>query len=169
MIGISTAALILLTQAPNLTEGFGMINTYSRLQKQSTFVPSNFQARSFVLHASGEQVEGEEAVEEVEAELTDDEPKSSDDEEKEEGEEESDENEEPEEDPEVTAIKKEISELETNLKQKNRDLDSLEKLSEQYTRGGYARKVAEMEGFRKSRNVSLLTCLFCLYVLFDPY
>ena len=162
MIGISTAALILLTQAPNLTEGFGIVST-SSLQKQTAFSSSTFnvQPRSFVLYATEDQVEGEEAVEEVEAEITDDEPKSSDDDTEEEDKE-TDENDEPEEDPEVTAIKKEISELESKLKQKNRDLDSLEKLTEQYTRGGYARKVAEMEGFRKSRNVSFSfqTCVF---------
>lgn len=57
-------------------------------------------------------------------------------------------------DEELEAIKKTIAELEGKLKNKNRELDSIEKMGEQYTQGGYARKVAEMEQFRKTRSAA---------------
>ncbi len=117
-----------------------------------------------ILYAQQEGSTEDEKVEEVqaEAELTDDEPKSESEaeeqeeqeEQEEEQEEEEEEKSEPEEDPEITALKSRISELESALKQKNRDLNNIERLSEEYTKGGYARKVAEMESFRRSRSAA---------------
>mmetsp|Transcript_2037 Transcript_2037/g.3695 ORF Transcript_2037/g.3695 Transcript_2037/m.3695 type:complete len:305 (-) Transcript_2037:142-1056(-) len=52
---------------------------------------------------------------------------------------------------ETKAIKKEIELLESQLKAKNRELDSIEKMAEQYTKAGYARKVAEMEQIKKTK------------------
>ena len=60
---------------------------------------------------------------------------------------------EPEEDPEVTAIKKEIAELETTLKSKKSTLSYTLDQAEEYTKAGYARKVAEMENMRRIRSV----------------
>lgn len=54
----------------------------------------------------------------------------------------------------IEAIKKEISNLESQLKSKNRELDSIEKMAEQYTKGGYARKVAEMEEIKKVKTAA---------------
>lgn len=92
-----------------------------------------------------------EVVEEEEEEsATDEEDK--DDNEEEEAEEEGEK--EPEEDPEITSLKEQISTLESQLKQKNRDLNNIQSLSDNYTKGGYARKVAEMESFRRSQNAA---------------
>lgn len=52
---------------------------------------------------------------------------------------------------ETKAIKEEIELLESQLKAKNRELDSIEKMAEQYTKAGYARKVAEMEQIKKTK------------------
>eukprot|EP00553_Chaetoceros_curvisetus_P004263 CAMPEP_0204628676 /NCGR_PEP_ID=MMETSP0717-20131115/16407_1 /ASSEMBLY_ACC=CAM_ASM_000666 /TAXON_ID=230516 /ORGANISM="Chaetoceros curvisetus" /LENGTH=232 /DNA_ID=CAMNT_0051645381 /DNA_START=76 /DNA_END=774 /DNA_ORIENTATION=- len=57
-------------------------------------------------------------------------------------------------DDEVDAIKKEIAELETTLKNKNREINNVEKLGEQYTEAGYAREVAKMESYRRSRSAN---------------
>jgi len=57
-------------------------------------------------------------------------------------------------DPEVKALKDEIAELESTLKQKNRDLNQSERMADEYTQAGYARKVAEMEELRKRRKAS---------------
>ena len=62
----------------------------------------------------------------------------------EDGEDDDEEEKEPEEDPEVTAIKKEIAELETTLKSKKSTLSYTLDQAEEYTKAGYARKVAEM-------------------------
>ena len=91
-----------------------------------------------------------EVVEEEEESATDEEDK--DDNEEEEAEEEAEK--EPEEDPEITSLKEQISTLESQLKQKNRDLNNIQSLSDNYTKGGYARKVAEMESFRRSQNAA---------------
>ena len=63
------------------------------------------------------------------------------------------EEEEPE-DPEVTALKEEIAELETTLKSKISSLRYTQEQAEEYSKPGYARKVAEMENMRRTRNVS---------------
>eukprot|EP00551_Chaetoceros_affinis_P004496 CAMPEP_0203675914 /NCGR_PEP_ID=MMETSP0090-20130426/22629_1 /ASSEMBLY_ACC=CAM_ASM_001088 /TAXON_ID=426623 /ORGANISM="Chaetoceros affinis, Strain CCMP159" /LENGTH=312 /DNA_ID=CAMNT_0050542281 /DNA_START=153 /DNA_END=1091 /DNA_ORIENTATION=+ len=104
----------------------------------------------------------DEKVEQVEAELTDEEPKEAEASSEEEGEseaeaaeeEEEEEEKEPEEDPEITALKNRIAELESTLKQKNRELNTIERNAEEYTKGGYARKVAEMESFRRSKSAA---------------
>jgi Molecular chaperone GrpE (heat shock protein) len=57
-------------------------------------------------------------------------------------------------DEEMEAIKKEIANLESQLKAKNRELDGIEKMAEQYTKGGYARKVAEMEQIKKTKTAA---------------
>jgi molecular chaperone GrpE (heat shock protein) len=55
---------------------------------------------------------------------------------------------------EMEEIKKEIAQLELTLKNKRRELVSIEGLSEQYSKAGYSRKVAEMDGFRKNRQAA---------------
>lgn len=63
--------------------------------------------------------------------------------------------EEPQEDPEVVAIKEEIAKLESTLKEKRRELAYVSDKAEDFSKSGYARKVAEMENMRRARSVSL--------------
>jgi molecular chaperone GrpE (heat shock protein) len=84
----------------------------------------------------------EENTEQAEAEITNEEPNSEEEEE------------EPQEDPEITELKQQIAQLESQLKQKNRDLNSIERMADEYSKGGYARKVAEMESFRRSKSAA---------------
>jgi hypothetical protein len=55
---------------------------------------------------------------------------------------------------EVTAIKEEIAKLEEQVKEKHRQLLTVKDLAEEYSKVGYARKVAEMENMRRFRSVS---------------
>jgi molecular chaperone GrpE (heat shock protein) len=59
------------------------------------------------------------------------------------------------EDPEVVAIKEEIAQLESELKSKQSTLQYAQDQVEEYSKGGYARKVAEMENMRRVRKVSI--------------
>lgn len=61
-----------------------------------------------------------------------------------------------EENPELTALKQEIEQLETTLKEKRRQVRYVQDQVEEYTQAGYARKVAEMENMRRARSVSIL-------------
>jgi molecular chaperone GrpE (heat shock protein) len=154
---------VLLSVTSSSTQAFSFVNTKTaiRASTSSQFIAEHQQqyksrSNTFILNAESEKAEtGDEKVEEVEAELTDEEPKTTDDEEEATSEDDEEEEEkEPEEDPEITAIKKEIADLESSLKQKNRDLNNLERMAEEYTKGGYARKVAEMESFRRSKSLA---------------
>jgi TATA-binding protein-associated factor Taf7 len=62
--------------------------------------------------------------------------------------------EEPKEDPEILALKEEIAELESTQKNKKRALAYTQEQVEEYSKAGYARKVAEMENMRRARSVS---------------
>ena len=168
MFKFASAALLLLS-----VEGF-TVTSSNRLasrvvQSPSTFAPSTSITNNFILNAADKaEAEGDETAEEVVAEVTDDEPKESEvvadaevepeaDAEVEAAVEEAAAEEEGEVDEaavELEAIKKEITDLEFKLKNKNRELDSIEKMGEQYTQGGYGRKVAEMEGNKKSRTAA---------------
>jgi molecular chaperone GrpE (heat shock protein) len=57
-----------------------------------------------------------------------------------------------EEDPELVALKQEISNLESALKAKKRTLLSTKDSVEEYSKQGYARRVAEMENMRRNRS-----------------
>lgn len=148
---------VLLAVTTSTSQAFSFVVNRSLQQSPSTtafLVPRQQQKceqRRSRLTAFAESTE---ESENVEAEITDDEPKSTSEETEEETESEGEEVEEPEEDPEVTALKSEITQLESQLKQKNRDLNSLERMAEEYTKGGYARKVAEMESFRRSKSAA---------------
>lgn len=72
----------------------------------------------------------------------------------EEVEESEEEEEEEEEDPELVALKKEIAEAEKELKDKKRAVRSTEDRADDFTKAGYARKVAEMEQMKRTRKVS---------------
>lgn len=61
-----------------------------------------------------------------------------------------------EEDPEMVALKKEIAKIETELKEKRRQIEYTADQADEYSQAGYARKVAEMENMRRARSVSLL-------------
>ena len=63
------------------------------------------------------------------------------------------------EDPEIVAIKEEIAKLESTLKEKRRELDYAVDKADEYTKSGYARKVAEMENMRRARSVSRSRCV----------
>ena len=69
--------------------------------------------------------------------------------------------EEPQEDPEVVAIKEEIAKLESTLKEKRRELAYVSDKAEEFSKSGYARKVAEMENMRRARSVSVQQA-FCV-------
>jgi hypothetical protein len=58
------------------------------------------------------------------------------------------------EDPELVALKEEIATLERDLKSKQSTLAYSQDQVEEYSKSGYARKVAEMENMRRVRSVS---------------
>jgi len=60
--------------------------------------------------------------------------------------------EEPKEDPEVTKIKEENAELEASLKSKREKIQYLQDSADDYSKAGYARKVAQMENMRRARS-----------------
>jgi len=98
-------------------------------------------APSFTLYAT----EGEEASEEsTEGEAAETELVSEEEEE------------EKKEDPEVTALKDEIASLEKKLSEKRLEKNTLDRLIDNYSEGGYARKVAEMENVRKMRSLAFI-------------
>jgi len=70
--------------------------------------------------------------------------------------------------PEVKELKERISELESTLTEKKSSLQyNLEKC-EEYSKSGYARKVAEMENMKRVRSVSFYLFLNQL-INFDKY
>ncbi|KAL7578603.1 hypothetical protein ACA910_009754 [Epithemia clementina (nom. ined.)] len=56
-------------------------------------------------------------------------------------------------DPELQALKDETAKLEALLKEKRRSLALLRDMADDYTKTGYARKVAEMENMRRARRM----------------
>jgi hypothetical protein len=67
----------------------------------------------------------------------------------------------PAEDPEVTSLKEQIAELESALSSKKLQLEKALDQCEEYSKTGYARKVAEMENMRRVRSVRIST--FCFF------
>lgn len=134
---ISSAALSAVLLALPTAQGFGVScsNTVSNtnvLHTPRAFIPNWKHTSTVLFETEGDSSEEEPVAEEAAAE------------------------EEVEEavDDEVEAIKKEIAELENTLKNKNREINNIEKLGEQYTAAGYARKVAEMESINRSRKAN---------------
>jgi len=78
-------------------------------------------------------------------------------------------NEEPPEDPEVVAIKEEIAKLESTLKEKRRELAYTSDKAEEYSKSGYARKVAEMENMRRARSVSTIHIITSFKIMLIGY
>ena len=92
----------------------------------------------------------EDQQQEEEQETTTSSSEDSTDDEKEEEEEKK-----PEESPEVTDLKEKIAKLESTVAEKKSSLQyNLEQI-EEYSKSGYARKVAEMENMKRVRSVSL--------------
>jgi hypothetical protein len=58
-----------------------------------------------------------------------------------------------EEDPALVALKEEIAKLENDLKAMRRRVSAVQDSAEDFTKAGYARKVAEMENMRRARTV----------------
>lgn len=56
------------------------------------------------------------------------------------------------EESELKEFKARIAELEATLSEKNKDLESIEKLNDEYSEACYVRKVAEMKNFRRTTN-----------------
>lgn len=148
MTKFSSTTLLLLALSPASIAGFAASNNNNlaptsvsqqfQVHAPVAFLTPSFSRSKFVLKAAdADDAESDDSAEEVAAEapVTDDEPKE----------------EESEEVDDVEAIKKETAELENTLKNKNRELDSIEKMADQYTELGYARKVAEMEEVKKSK------------------
>jgi len=74
-------------------------------------------------------------------------------EEEEEEEEKQQQEEEPAEDPEVTALKEQIAKMEKVLKEVRQKVADVSDRADDFTKTGYARKVAEMENMRRARSV----------------
>ena len=70
------------------------------------------------------------------------------------------------EDPEITAMKEEITRMEQDIKSARRQLADLNDRAEDFTKTGYARKVAEMENMRRARSVRELFVVALLLLLF---
>jgi hypothetical protein len=64
------------------------------------------------------------------------------------------EEEEPAEDPELVALKEEIAAMEKTLKERRVQVALTADTADEFSSGGYARKVAEMEQMRKNKRVS---------------
>jgi flagellar motor protein MotB len=62
------------------------------------------------------------------------------------------------ENPEITALKQEIASLESTLKASQQNIAYQTEKLEQYSKAGYARRVAEMETMRRARSVCFLFC-----------
>ena len=85
------------------------------------------------------------------------------------------------EDPAIVALKEEIAKLELEVKSARRQLANINDEADEFTKTGYARKVAEMENMRRARSVRLLgdpmiclsqvhvrlVCLVCLCFFSD--
>ena len=168
MMKFASVALSLLALSPASIQGFTVSNT-NRLtlasvtqQSQVAFVtPSSFSRSKIALNAaddkdteSSEEEGAEAAAEEVTAEVTEDEPNAEAEADESDNEVEAEVTAEVEADDTAEAIKKQIAELENTLRNKNRELDSIEKMGEQYTEGGYSRKVAEMEQVKKTKTAA---------------
>lgn len=64
-------------------------------------------------------------------------------------------NEAPKEDPEVTELKETISKLESSLKSKRSELNSLKDMADKYSQSGYARQVALVENNKRMRGANM--------------
>lgn len=62
----------------------------------------------------------------------------------------------PPQDPEVTALKESIAKLESTLADKKSKLQYELEQCEEYSKSGYARKVADMENMKRVRSVSII-------------
>ncbi len=154
---------ILLAITSSTSQAFSFVNvntnvrstTFTLIPKPQNQLCCRQSQSNIILYSTADESSSstgkEQQVEEVQAEITEEEPAASASTEEEEEEEEA---QPPEEDPEITSLKQQIAQLESELKQKNRDLNNIERLAEDYTKGGYARKVAEMESFRRARNAA---------------
>jgi hypothetical protein len=58
--------------------------------------------------------------------------------------------------PAITSLKEEIAKLELDVRSSRRQLANINDEAEEFTKTGYARKVAEMENMRRARSVSTL-------------
>ena len=70
----------------------------------------------------------------------------------------------PPEDPEVTALKESIAKLESNLAGKKSKIQYELEQCEEYSKSGYARKVADMENMKRVRSVSIDNCNLYIYI-----
>ena len=75
------------------------------------------------------------------------------DEEETDDEDEEEDEDEPAEDPEIVALKEEIAKLEVAVKEKRRHVRSTSDRADDFSKAGYARRVAEMEQMRRTRTV----------------
>jgi len=132
---LTAVALLVLSELTTYADSFGLVST--SVQPVGTISPSFTIVRP-TKHSSALFAEGE-------ASNDTDESSSNAGEEEE------------KEDPvsaEVKELKDQIAQMESTLKQKNRDLSNLEDLADNNSEIGYARKVAEMEGYRRSKNAA---------------
>jgi hypothetical protein len=139
---VSTASL-------TSTSASSVAFSLSSRQHQQRFSPPLSMAAS---EGSEEEVETTEETASAEAELTDDEPVV----ELTESDADAAQEEEAAEDPELVALKEEISAMEKTLKERRVQVALTADTADDFTSGGYARKVAEMEQMRKNKRVSIV-------------
>ena len=111
---------------------------------QSTSVATSRTKRSVLYMAEDEEVsEGDD--DSADESASNDNDSTDEEEEEEEG---------PPEDPELTALKESIAALEATLADKKSKLQYELEKCEEYSKSGYARKVADMENMKRVRSVS---------------
>jgi hypothetical protein len=162
LLGTVTLVVLFLGSNRNGVDAFSISGAPSSVQVRSgmnLFLPSQQRQHpqktttTTMIHMSleddqqQEQAETEKEETDVVADSTDEDVKEADDEAT---------PEEEEEDPELTALKEEIASLETTLKEVRRKLAYTNDLADDFTKTGYARKVAEMENMRRARSVRLV-------------
>jgi len=128
------------TTAPARREFFA--SSWTRLQLSSEDSESNEEGGSNPDPAAS-AVDDDEVDEENE-------PAEEDEEEKEE-----------QEDPELKALKEEIAQLEQDLKNARRKVADVSDRADDFTKTGYARRVAEMENMRRARSVRAVLLCCC--------
>jgi hypothetical protein len=147
MILLSSAALLVLAATTwSGADAFTPTKTMSFLAKQQscTVTPSRTTSRVVVAPLSMSTAAPEPEGDGEPSAEAEDIPSAEDDQEEVQ----------PEEDPAITALKEQIATLESTLKSKQSSLRYAQDQAEEYSKAGYARKVAEMENMRRMRSVS---------------
>lgn len=159
----SASLIVFLTIATSLVLSDAFAGLSLRQQQQSPFGLTSYSSKTFsspsllYLSADGRQEEVE--TENETAEPVVDEAAAQESTQKDDVETAEQEEEEEQEDPELVALKEEIAQLESSLKEKRRQVANTNDRAEDFSKAGYARKVAEMENMRRARSVRTIVDL----------